>query len=161
MENKTKAYIDIDGVLLTTNQTKRAENIFDFLEYLTRTFDCYWLTTHCKGNNNQAILYLSQFIDSNTLELAKTIKPTNWDTLKTEGIDFTTKFIWFDDYPFYAEKLELSKNKCEDRLIEVNLNRENELLNIIETLKAKKQSDSRWRGLVARAILPRGESFSE
>jgi hypothetical protein len=35
------------------------------------------------------------------------IKPTVWDTLKTQGIDWTQDFIWFDNdiSPFEWERL--------------------------------------------------------
>ena len=61
--------------------------------------------------------------------------PINWKTLKTEGIDFNRKFYWIEDCPFIAEKQILKKHGCIDSLIEVNLNRANELNNIISLLQ--------------------------
>jgi len=67
--------------------------------------------------------------------LFQKIKQTNWDALKTEGIDFDTDFIWLEDYPFEAEKKVLQQKGKLKSLIEVNLSRDNELLTIIEKIK--------------------------
>ncbi|MEK7072577.1 MAG: hypothetical protein AAB969_03335, partial [Patescibacteria group bacterium] len=50
-------YLDIDGVLLTKHGDM-ALHLVDFLNFATNNFDCYWLTTHCKGDAASAIFHL-------------------------------------------------------------------------------------------------------
>jgi len=46
---------------------------------------------------------------------------SDWYTLKTEGIDFTKDFLWFDDNFFEAEKEVLIKHGALDRLVKIDL----------------------------------------
>ena len=96
-------YLNIDGVLLNYDSDTRADYSIELIDYITNEFDCYWLTTHCKGDTLPAIEYLTNYFPVETIEKLKTIKPTYWEDLKTEGIDFDKSFIWLDDYPFQAE----------------------------------------------------------
>lgn len=57
--------------------------------------------------------------------MVKTIRPTVWDMNKTEAIDFSQDFRWFDDSPMVSELLEMKKNKAEAKLIDVDLNKHN------------------------------------
>ena len=130
-----KLYLDIDGVLLTAKQTAPASNVHQFINFVTSNFDCYWLTTHCKGNNQTALKYLEQYFDKTTLAKLEIIKPTNWATLKTEAIDFTSDFFWLEDFPFQSEiNILVNKNK-KDKLITVDLNKSDELLRLIVFLE--------------------------
>lgn len=113
-------YLDIDGVLLTKHG-QPAEHLADFLDRATNTHDCYWLTTHCKGDVETAASYLKSKIDPILWAFVDKIKPTNWNTYKTEAIDFSSNFLWFDDYVFEKEKQDLETNKCTDKLITINL----------------------------------------
>ena len=100
----TKLYLDIDGVLLTAKHTQAAPGVDDFVEFITQHFACYWLTTHCKGDSVPALRYLSLFLKPATLEkLRQAVRPTTWDTLKTEAIDLTSDFYWLDDRLFQSE----------------------------------------------------------
>ena len=130
-------YLDIDGVILTQKNTKPSENSKELIEFIINNFNCFWLTTHCKGETETTINYLSNFFDKKTIQLLTKIQSTNWTTLKTEAIDFNSDFIWLDDYPFNAEKEILRLNFSQENLIEVNLLREKELLNVIEKLDKK------------------------
>ncbi|MBE2190279.1 MAG: hypothetical protein IAE98_12540 [Candidatus Kapabacteria bacterium] len=129
-----KAYIDIDGVILTKRNTLQAEGLHKFLDFLTKSFDCYWLTTHCKGNVKNVLEYLSKFLDDNIMGMISTIKATNWTTLKTEAIDMTNDFQWFDDYPLQAEIEQLKLNGKLDNLIIVNLDNKVELQRVIKAI---------------------------
>jgi hypothetical protein len=131
-----RVYIDIDGVLLDKKQ-QLPQGAVRFVEFLVQHFDCYWLTTHCRSNVNNAISYLSKFYDTETIELLKTIKPTNWETLKTEAIDFNQKFYWLEDYPFESEMKILENRNVISSLIKVDLNHTNEL-ECLEKLLASK-----------------------
>ena len=133
-----KIYLDIDGVLLTTKNTKTVFNAELFIIFLVNSFDCYWLTTHCKGDVKPTIRYLEQFFDSEIVEFLKRIKATNWNTLKTEAIDFNSDFYWLDDNPFKSEIKVLEKFGLKDRLLTVDLNRNDEHDKLMSFLKSKK-----------------------
>ncbi|UOQ64477.1 hypothetical protein [Hymenobacter volaticus] len=131
-----KLYLDIDGVLLTTKHTRAAPGVDVFIDFITSHFECYWLTTHCKGDSAPALRYLSRFLHSDTInKLKHGVLPTNWDTLKTEAIDTRSDFYWLDDQPFQAERAYLQANGVADRLITVNLDHPNELLTIQASLQ--------------------------
>lgn len=134
MNFRKRIYLDIDGVLLTVKQTKPADHSAAFIEYVIKKFECYWLTTHCKGDAGNAIRYLSRYFDQPTLHLLKQVQPTNWETLKTEAIDFAFDFFWLEDYPFNSEKEVLKANNRLGSLILVDLNNINELKRIITLL---------------------------
>lgn len=134
MITKKRLYLDIDGVLLTVKQTKPADHSIKFIEFIIENFDCYWLTTHCRGAANNAIRYLSSYFDDQTLQLLNKVKPTSWETLKTEAIDFSHDFFWLEDYPFNAEKEILSNYNRLESLLLVELNNRDELRRIINIL---------------------------
>ena len=128
-------YLDIDGVLLNHDSDTRANYSIELIDYITNEFDCYWLTTHCKGDITPAIDYLSDYFPAETVEKLKTIKPTYWEDLKTDGIDFDKNFIWLDDYPFQAELSVLEHFGASDSIYKVDLRNENELLAVLNHLK--------------------------
>lgn len=131
-----KIYLDIDGVLLTRKQ-EIPENIDMFLDFVTKNFDCYWLTTHCRTGENKTLNYLSNFYSDELIDKIKDIKPINWVSKKTEAIDFNSNFLWLDDYPFQSEKEDLIKYNRLENLIVVNLNTDNELVSVIDVIKSK------------------------
>lgn len=106
---KVKLYLDIDGVLFTKKGKQIPDKIEDFIDYILENFDCYWLTTHCKGDSETALKYLSEYYPSHLLKNLQQVKPTSWDTLKTEAIDFESEFFWLDDEPLQAEIRELEE----------------------------------------------------
>lgn len=95
-------YLDIDGVLLTKKNPVAATNSAHFLQFVTTHFTCFWLTTHCKGDASQAVTYLTPYFSSEILKVLEKIQPTNWSTLKTEGIQLASEFFWIEDYPMNA-----------------------------------------------------------
>jgi hypothetical protein len=129
-----KLYLDIDGVLLTVKQLQRAEDALPLIDFVTTHFDCYWLTTHCKGDSATAIKYLSKYFEAEAIGQLKKIKPTDWSTLKTEAIDFTSDFFWLEDYPFEAEMKVVNEHSRTDCVIMVDLKRTGELKRIIALL---------------------------
>jgi hypothetical protein len=130
-----KLYIDIDGVLLTTKRTTAANFAIQFIDFVTSHFDCYWLTTHCKGSINYSLSYLAKHFDKATLDKLRKIKPTNWTTLKTEAIDFSSDFLWLDDSPFVSEINVLTSHSANNKLIVVDLSKQDELKRIMAILK--------------------------
>ena len=130
-----KLYLDIDGVLLTTKQIKAAEYAIEFIDFITDNFECYWLTTHCKGETKAPLSYLAKYFDHYTIKKLSKINPTNWTTLKTEAIDFSSNFIWLEDYPFNSEKMVLTSKNVFEKLIIIDLNNDNELKKVLQILK--------------------------
>jgi len=118
-------YLDIDGVLLA-NESNLALNAKEFLfrvleKYLDTT---YWLTTHCQGDTSTVFEHVGHLFDEETLSLMKSIKPTRWDFMKTDAIDFTRPFLWFDDDCFLGEREVLQKHGMFDNWIEVDLRKD-------------------------------------
>lgn len=134
---KRKLYIDIDGVLLKSIESCPVENIHELISFAVSNFDCYWLTTHCKGDIRPAIDYLSEYLAEEDIELLKKLKPTDWRTLKTEAIDFTSDFCWIDDYVMRAEKEVLLANGKEESLILFDSSRKNEVNRVITFLSKR------------------------
>jgi hypothetical protein len=112
-------YLDIDGVLLA-NDLNAAEHVYEFLKVATQN-PTFWLTTHCKGDAMTAVKRLGTVFTPAMMELIKDIKPTNWDTAKTDGIDFSQPFLWFDDDLFEDERKVLESHGVLENWIEVDL----------------------------------------
>ncbi|KKS05037.1 hypothetical protein A2W45_01675 [Candidatus Curtissbacteria bacterium RIFCSPHIGHO2_12_41_11] len=130
-------YLDIDGVILA-NDIQEAKHSKEFIKYLTDNHNVYWLTTHCKGDAEYTVNFVSRYFDPETIELLKKIKPTNWDTLKTEAIDFDKPFLWFDDQLFDSEKDELDCRNLLDSWIEIDLSKNvDQLKDLIENFPSK------------------------
>ncbi len=129
-----KLYLDVDGVLLTAKETRTADHVLPFIDYIIDNFDCYWLTTHCKGDTKAVLNRLSKYFDQAVIEKLQALKPTFWNTLKTEAIDFLSDFYWLDDNPMRAEVGIITTKSLNDRLIIVNLDRNDELKNIMKRL---------------------------
>ncbi len=90
-------YLDIDGVLLA-NEENLAIGAVEFIIYAVEHFDVYWLTTHCMdGTTDHAIEYLDRAANEDLRPWLEKLKPVTWSIKKTEAIDFTKPFLWFDD----------------------------------------------------------------
>ncbi len=113
-------YLDVNGVLLEQNLTP-AIGVTAFLERALAKGNVYWLTSHCKGDTTPVLAYLERMLPPEAYELTKQIKPTNWDVLKTDGIDFSEDFLWFDDNLFESEKRVLAKHGCEGKFVLIDL----------------------------------------
>lgn len=125
-------YLDIDGVLLV-NDKKIANYSKELIKYLVKNHNVYWLTTHCRGNSLYTTNLLKKFFDKETIKYIEKIKETYWEVNKTEAIDFSKPFLWFDDDLFKEEKEELIKNNCLNSWVEINLNKDkNQLKKYLE-----------------------------
>ena len=122
-----KAYLDIDGVILANDQQK-ANYSEEFIKYIVEHYDVYWLTTHCKGDAEHTINHLSRFFSPETIELLRKIKPTNWDTWKTDAIDLDEDFLWFDDQVFEMEINSLKEKGKFDSWVQIDLSKDNNQL---------------------------------
>lgn len=119
-----KIYLDVDGVILTKDK-EQMEGLRDFLLAISSLFpnDIYWLTTHCKENDNSRVLgHLKGLLEDDLYEILETVKPTTWYELKTEAIDFNEDFYWFDDCVFLAEQNILKEKGVYDSWIKVDNN---------------------------------------
>ena len=112
------------------------EYALEFIDFLTDSYNCYWLTTHCRTGENKALQYLSEYYDHSTIAKLARVKPTDWTNKKTEGIDYSRSFIWLDDYPFNAEKQDLIRYGCLDSLVTVDLANHMELKRIEELIRS-------------------------
>lgn len=138
---KPNVYLDIDGVLLA-NDLNPANHVHQFLEkVIENANEVYWLTTHCKGDATTAYKRLQLVLEPETMALLTGVKATNWDSAKTDGINFTKPFLWFDDDLFYEERSVLEQMNSLDNWIEVDLAKdENNLLRFITSFPIPAQS---------------------
>lgn len=132
-------YLDIDGVLFDKNG-KPANHLDEFLNYIVNNHDAYWLTAHCKGGANRSVAHIAKKhnLSSETVGLLNKVHATDWQTSKTEAIDFSKDFIWLDDYIMESEENILNQHDSAQNTIVVNLKENpNELKDMIEWLKEK------------------------
>lgn len=118
-----KIYLDIDDTLINTDyrNTRPAKHLKKFLEYMLNNHDVYWLTTHCNGDATVPVSYLSRFVSPDIIPFIMRIKPTSWNILKTEGIDMSEDFLWFDDTLSWGEERELKKHNKLSSHVKVDL----------------------------------------
>ena len=134
----TNLFIDIDGVLLgrcpNSQQIALAQQATEFLRVVLDRYDCYWLTTHCRGSAAPALEYLSRYGDDEFLDLANQIKPTHFVTFKVEAL--FGDYFWVDDQPTAYEQKFLQDRGWFDRWLQVDT-RKNPfaLVDVIEFLK--------------------------
>ena len=97
-------YLDIDGVLLI-NEKFAAPYAEEFLKRVLEKYpdSTYWLTTHRWKGIDRTQEVLAPAFSPETLELIKAIKPTEWGESKTDAINITKPFLWFDDDLFPEE----------------------------------------------------------
>jgi len=131
-------FIDIDGVLLgkcpNTKQPIIANHATELLKVGLKKFDCYWLTTHCKGSAETAVDYLRPYADDEFLSLIQQIRPTNFKTFKIEAL--FGDFLWIDDQPTAYEFQFLDENNLLDCWLQVNTRQNiNDLTTIMENLQ--------------------------
>lgn len=120
-------YLDIDGVILA-NDANPANYADEFIRHLVTTYPTYWCTTHCRQQENYTAPLLSRFFSLETMDYIKKIIPTDWNTLKTEAIDFSAPFLWFDDELYDDEKEVLLEHGALDNWVEVDLRKNENML---------------------------------
>jgi hypothetical protein len=121
-EMKMNIYLDIDGVILGVESP--IEDLIKFISYILDNFpdSTYWLTTHCMcGENHTDSALRGVYPDELVDRIAGTIKPTDWRTEKTEAIDFSQPFVWFDDDAFESEWKILELHGALDGQFHMNL----------------------------------------
>lgn len=106
---------------LTENYGKPAKGLEEFLIAL-RPHDTYWLTTHCmEGDPIHAQQKMRSVLPISLFNDIDRIQPTTWQLLKTEALDWSSDFIWFDNDIYTAEWEVLKKCNPDQVVIEVNL----------------------------------------
>lgn len=129
-------YLDIDGVLLI-DERHAAPHADELLQAILKEFpdSTYWLTTHNWRGENRAKEVLAPFLKPETVVLLDGIKPTEWDEMKTEGIDFSKRFLWLDDDLWPEELEELEKHKATDNFVLIDLRKDpDQLKRIIDLI---------------------------
>lgn len=118
---RPKIYLDIDGVILA-NEDYLAIGAEEFIKYAVENFDVYWLTTHCtESDATHAINYVMRAGNESLRPHLEKLIPTSWSEYKTEAIDFTKPFLWFDDDCYLGERQDLEKNNAFNSWVEVDL----------------------------------------
>jgi hypothetical protein len=114
-------YLDIDGVLLTKYGTL-VPGAPDFVKEVTNKHNVYWLTTWCKdGKSDRSLEILKKHFPKESIKYLEKIKPTTWNTWKTEAIDFSKDFRWVDDVVFPQEESVLKENDAEEKLVLIDM----------------------------------------
>lgn len=129
-------YLDIDGVLLA-NESNAAPYADELLQAILNQYpdSTYWLTTHNWKGENRGKDVLAPHLKPETTALLDKIKPTVWDELKTDGIDFSKKFLWLDDDLWEDELKELEKHDATGSFVLIDLNKDpNQLKTILDLL---------------------------
>jgi len=128
-------YLDVDGVIVRDNLGNFGKPalhlpwLFSILGngQADSLFKVYWLTTHCMdGDDTQVMNFLEKKVEAHIFDLIKRMKiqPTSWKEMKTEAIDFTQDFLWFDDDVSLKDKEVLRTNRAENKLIEIDLTKD-------------------------------------
>lgn len=129
-------YLDIDGVLLADKATP-AQYADEFLQaVLTKYPDStYWLTTHVWNGENVISHSLVPYLRADTQALLSRVKIVEWGDDKTDGIDFSQPFLWFDDDLFDGERKVLEQHNVLGCQVRVDLaNNPAQLKEIIKRL---------------------------
>lgn len=128
-------YLDIDGVLLA-NENNAANYADEFLQAVLAAYpeSTYWLTTHNWGGENRTKEVLAPHLKPETVPLLEKIKPSVWNEMKTDGINFSEKFIWLDDDLWEDELKVLERHNATDNFILIDLQKDPDQLRAIADL---------------------------
>lgn len=128
-------YLDIDGVLLA-NETNAAAGADELIRRVLEVYpdSVYWLTTHDWQGQNTVHKVLDPVLKPETVALLDRIKSTDWKEAKTDGIDFSKKFLWIDDDLWPEELAILEDNDATDNFILVDLSKDPDQLKKIAEL---------------------------
>ncbi|WP_173984040.1 hypothetical protein [Magnetospirillum sp. SS-4] len=123
-------YLDIDGVFLRgvgpsvwNGSWEVAPHTVDFLEWALSQHCPVWLTARDRPGTGEGVTeaFASALGGSPILsELVARIPFRQWESAKTNAMDFREDFLWLDDCPRPADLLRLEREGCVDRWIEVN-----------------------------------------
>lgn len=122
-------YLDIDGVLLI-NEKNASPYADEFLQTILKKYpeNTYWLTTHNWKGENRAKDVLAPYLKPETIKLLDMIKPSKWNELKTDAINFDDDFLWFDDDLWPDELNVLEEHEATEQFIMVKLHEDPNML---------------------------------
>jgi hypothetical protein len=108
-----KVFLDVDGVLLEGDRL--AQHAVAFLQFVTKNFSCYWLTTHVRTHQTAAVFqHILRATPSQQHEellgLMREVRPAPWQKWKTDALPRGGDFVWLDDSPAQTE-LELLRER--------------------------------------------------
>lgn len=129
-------YLDIDGVLLA-NKDSATNYADEFLQDVLAAYpdSTYWLTTHNWRGDNRTKEVLAPHLKPETVPLLDKIKPTVWNEMKTDGLNFSEKFIWLDDDLWEDELTVLEQHNATDNFILIDLKKNpNQLKDLAEII---------------------------
>jgi hypothetical protein len=134
-----KLYLDLDGVLLrrrpgearASDAFEVAPGVLEFLEWASQRFQCYWLSSRCRGSDpaevRRAFRLAGALLGSDRRwAVIERIVPLCWSTSKAVAIDLLADFYWLDDDE--TERAALAGHGRGDRLIHVDANEETNAL---------------------------------
>ena len=128
-------YLDIDRVLLA-NENNGSNYADEFLQAVLAAYpeSTYWLTTHNWRGENRTKEVLAPHLKPETVPLLDKIKPSVWNEMKTDGINFSEKFIWLDDDLWEDELKVLERHNATDNFILIDLQKDPDQLKAIADL---------------------------
>lgn len=125
---KPMIYLDVDGVILA-NESNVAKFADVFLQHIIKNYSVTWLTTHCMNNDPKTVIErLQGLLEPVTMELLSQVRGAKWDLWKTEAIDFSRPFLWFDDDCYPEEKAALEQHEVLANWVEINLSKDEQQL---------------------------------
>lgn len=115
-------YLNIDGVLISESG-QAAFYADEFLNLIIKKWpgSIYWLTMQSRGGRFGSHEALKNVLKPATYARIRTIQPGAWRELKTDAIDFTKPFLWFDEHITPEENQILSRYQAEACFRQVNL----------------------------------------
>jgi hypothetical protein len=147
-------YLDIDGTLVHEDGHKAGQPAAGLAGFLLalRPHETFWLTTHCMdGNPEPARAILKGSLPREYWPDIERIQPTKWTLQKTEAIDFTKQFIWFDDTVMDGELKVLKKHAVGDKqwFVQVDLeSNPRQLVDIVREYFTRHDAESANKELV-------------
>lgn len=122
---------------MLANENNAANYADEFLHAVLTAYpdSTYWLTTHNWRGENRTKEVLAPHLKPETVPLLDKIKPSVWNEMKTDGINFSEKFIWLDDDLWQDELKVLEQHNATDNFILIDLQKNpNQLKDIAEII---------------------------
>jgi len=95
---------------------------------MLKNHDVYWLTTHCNGDATVPVGYMSKYVPQDIVVLLMKIKPTKWEVLKTDAIEMSEDFLWFDDVLSWGDEKALNVKGKLNSYVKVDLDENPDIL---------------------------------
>ena len=80
------------------------------------------------GDPEWAVEYVNRTSTEDLKPYLNKFKPTTWSLKKTEAIDYSKPFLWFDDDCYSGEKQDLIENEAIKSWIEIDLRKHQDQL---------------------------------